>query len=133
MMETKDFMSGLVGLVIFLLGLFPLLNRFGVGPEWMALKFLPLTIVSWIVAVAALYLVINSIIELTNSNAVGWVSVIIAFAALAIGLLPILGGFGIGPDLFKLEFLKGFGPILYNLVFIAEGLFLMVAMFAMEM
>ncbi|MBI5397838.1 hypothetical protein HZB03_00075 [Candidatus Woesearchaeota archaeon] len=133
MMEAKDFASGFVGLVIFALGLLPLLNRLGVGPEWMAIKFLPLTIVSWIVAVAALYLVINSIIELTNSNAIGWISVIVAFVALAIGLLPILGGFGIGPDFFNLEFLKGFGQILYNVIFIAEGLFLMVAMFAMEM
>lgn len=133
MMEAKDFMSGFVGLVIFLLGLFPLLNRFGVGPDWFALKFLPLTVISWVVAVAALYLVINSVIELTNSNAIGWMSVIVAVLALTIGVLPILAGFGVGPDFFKLEFLKGLGAVLYNIVFIAEGLFLMVAMFAMEM
>jgi hypothetical protein len=133
MMEPSDYISGLVGAVIFALGLLPLLNRFGIGPDWMGLKFLPLTIMSWIIAVAALYLVVNSITELTNSNAIGWVSIIVAFVALCIGILPILGGFGIGPEFFKLEFLKSFGTLLYNVVFIAEGLFLIIAMFAMEM
>jgi hypothetical protein len=133
MMEPSDYISGLVGAIIFALGLLPLLNKFGIGPDFFKLDFLPLTILSWIIAVAAIYLVVNSITELTNSNAIGYASIAVALGALAIGVLPILAGFGIGPDFFKLEFLKGFGPILYNIVFMAEGLFLMIAMFAMEM
>ena len=133
MIEMKDFVSFIVGLVIFLMGLFPILNKVGIGPSFFKLSFLPVAIFGWIVAVAALYLVINSVIELTNSNAIGWVSIIIAFVALAVALLPILASFGIGPSFFNLSFLGGFGDMLFYIIFMAEGLFLMIAMVAMEM
>jgi hypothetical protein len=48
-------------------------------------------------------------------------------------VLPILFGFGIGPAFFKLDFLGSFTKYLYNIIFMAEGLFLMIAMVAMEM
>jgi len=34
MMEPKDWISGLVGLIILFFGLLPLLNRMGMGPAW---------------------------------------------------------------------------------------------------
>ena len=133
MMETKDFLSAFVGLVLFAGGVLPLLAKFKIGPAWFALKFLPVTIISWIVAVGALYLVINSVIEITNSASVGYLSILIAFVCLVIGVLPILAGFKIGPTWFALGFLKSIGPILYSIVMIAEGIFLMLAMIFMEM
>jgi hypothetical protein len=133
MIEAKDIISFIVGILLFALGLLPLLNSFGIGPAWMGMKFLPVTILSWIVAVGALYLVIDSVIEITNSSAVGFVSIIIAFVCLAIGVLPILHGFGIGPSFFALTFLGAVSKYLYHIVFMLEGLFLMIAMVAMEM
>ena len=132
MMETKDYISGFVGILIMALGLLPLLAKIGVGPSWFALQFLPISILSWIIAVAALYLVMNSVSEITNSNSLGYISILVAFVVLAIGVLPILASFGIGPAFFALGTLP-FMPIVYNVVFIIEGLFLFLAMFAMAL
>lgn len=134
MMEAKDIISFIVGALLFLLGLFPLLANFGIGPSWFDVwSFLPATIISWVIAVGALYLVIDSVIEITNSSAVGFVSIIVAFVCLVIGVLPLLASFGIGPSFFALGFLGGASAYIYNAVFMLEGLFLMIAMVAMEM
>ncbi|HII71260.1 TPA: hypothetical protein HA265_00720 [Candidatus Woesearchaeota archaeon] len=133
MIEFKDVLSFIVGLVLFVMGLFPVLAKFKIGPTWFSLSFLPVTIFGWIVAVGALYLVVNSIIEITNSNPIGFVSTIIAFVCLTLGVLPLLRGFGIGPEFFSLGFLGGLGSMLFYIVFMIEGLFLMIAMVAMEM
>ena len=134
MMEAKDILSFIAGILLFALGLFPLLSSFGIGPDWFNIwKFLPVAVLSWIVAVGALYLVIDSVIEITNSSSIGFVSIIIAFICLLIGVMPILHGFGIGPQFFALDFLGAFSNYLFNVVFMVEGLFLMIAMVAMEM
>ncbi|MBW2967684.1 hypothetical protein KY362_04305 [Candidatus Woesearchaeota archaeon] len=133
-MEAKDIVSLIVGMILFALGLLPLLNKFGIGPAWFDMfQFLPIAVFSWIVAVGALYLVINSIIEITNSSSFGFVSIILAFVCLVAGVLPILHGFGVGPEFFSLSFLGNASQYLYNAVFMIEGIFLMIAMFAMEM
>ena len=134
MIEAKDIISFIVGLLLFALGILPLLAGFGIGPAWFNLfEFLPVTIFSWIVAVGALYLVVDSMIEITNSSSIGFVSIIIAFVCLAVGVLPILHGFGIGPSFFSLAFLGAASKFIYNIIFMLEGLFLMIAMIAMEM
>jgi len=134
MIEAKDIVSFIVGAILFALGLLPLLSKLGVGPAWFNVwSFLPATIIAWVVAVGALYLVVDSVIEITNSSAVGFVSIIIAFICLLVGVLPILAGFGIGPSFFALGFLGPVTDYLFNIVFMLEGLFLMIAMIAMEM
>lgn len=120
MMEPKDWISGLVGLLILCLGLFPLLNARGIGPEWFALN-LPIKLLSWVVVIGGFYLIINSFIEITNSNVVGWVSFFIAAVVTVLGVLQVLG---------KIAWISG---IVFNIVFIIVGFFLMVATFAMEM
>ena len=124
MMQARDWVSGLIGAVIFLLGLFPLLGKF----EF--LNNLPVSLLTWVVAGAGLYLAMNSIIEITNSNVVGWWSFIIAIVVLVIGLLPLLHGFGIGPAWFEFSWLN---RTVYNIIFLLEGFFLMIATFAMEL
>ena len=124
MMQMRDWISGLTGAVIFLLGLLPLLGKF----EF--LNNLPVSLLTWIVAGAGLYLAVNSIIEITNSNIVGWWSFGVAIAVLVIGLLPLLHGFGIGPSWFEFNWLN---RTAYNIIFIVEGVFLMIATFAMEL
>ena len=120
MMEAKDWISGLVGILILGLGLLPLLNNFGIGPEWFALN-LPVKLLSWVVVVGGFYLIINSFIEITNSNVVGWASFFIAAAITVLGVLQVLG---------RITWISG---IVFNIVFILLGLFLAIATFAMEM
>ncbi len=120
MMEVKDWISGLVGAVILCLGLFPLLTSYGVGPAWFAFS-LPVKILSWVVVIGGFYLIINSFIEITNSNVVGWISFLIAAVITVLGVLQVLG---------KITWISG---MIFNIVFIILGLFLMIATFAMEM
>ena len=124
MMQMRDWISGLIGALIFLLGLMPVLGKFTF------LNNLPVSLLTWIVAGAGFYLMINSIIEITNSNIVGWWSFVIAITVLIIGLLPLLHSFGIGPAWFEFKWLSRTS---YNIIFIIEGFFLMIATFAMEL
>src|SRR3989338_4584954 len=105
MMEQKDWISGLVGAVIFCLGLFPLLNNMGMGPGWFAFNLLPVKLLSWVVVGAGFYLVINSFIEITNSNVVGWLSFLIAAIVTTLGILQVLG---------KIAWING---IFFNIIF----------------
>lgn len=120
MMEPKDWISGLVGALIFCLGLLPLLNARGIGPGWFGLN-LPIKLLSWVVVIGGFYLVINSFIEITNSNIVGWLSFFIAAIITVLGVLQVLG---------KITWISG---MVFNIIFIIIGLFLMIATFAMEM
>jgi len=130
MLTLKDWISFLVGALISLLGLLPILNRLNIGPSWFGLNFPPAAVFSFIVAGAGFYLLIESVIEITNSNVVGWISFLVASAVLIIGLLPTLARFGIGPSWFAFPWLS---PLFYHIIFVVEGFFLMIAMFAMEM
>ena len=120
MMEAKDWISGLVGLLILGLGLLPLLNSREIGPAWFGFS-LPVKLLSWVVVVGGFYLIINSFIEITNSNVVGWVSFLIAAIITVLGVLQVLG---------KIGWISG---IVFNIIFIVVGFFLIVATFAMEM
>ena len=87
-------------------------------------------IFTWIAAVGGFYLIINSIIEITNSNIVGGVSFFTALAITGIGILKLFGDAG------KLAGFLGMGwisPLIFQIIFLALGLFLMIATFAMEL
>ncbi|MFH1850309.1 MAG: hypothetical protein ABH879_09110 [archaeon] len=129
-METKDWISFLIGLVLTASGVLPLLNSFNIGPPIFALSFMPVQIFAYIAAGAGFYLMINSVIEISNSNAVGWISFLIALLILAAGALQVLNRFGIGMDWFALSWLS---HTIYYVLFILEGTFLMIACFAMEL
>ncbi|MBI2558661.1 hypothetical protein HYW20_05030 [Candidatus Woesearchaeota archaeon] len=120
----RDWISGAVGAAIFLLGLLPMMGYLTF------LNDLAPSILIWIVAGAGFYLAINSIIEITNSNIVGWWSFGVAIAVLIIGLFPVLHSFGIGPAWFEFNWLNRKA---YDVIFIIEGVFLMIATFAMEL
>ena len=124
MMQMRDWIAGAVGAVIFLLGFLPVIGVLGF------LDGLPMTVITWIVAIGGLWLVYAGIVEITNSNILGWWSFVVALIVLIVGLLPILYGFGIGPKFFEFAWL---GRAVYNIIFMIEGLFLMFATFAMEL
>lgn len=116
-MQARDWISGLVGIIVGLLGLLPMID-YGAF-----LKDLPPNILRWVVVVAGIYLILNSIIEITNSNVIGWWSFGVAVIAVTLGLLPTLPWFKFEP----------FSNTIYNVILIVEGVFLMIATFAMEL
>ena len=123
MMQIRDWVSGIIGALIFLLGLAPFLGFFNTD-------FVTLTIITWIISITGIILLQDSIVEIANSNIIGWTSLIIALVALVIGILPILNGFGIGPSFFGFPWIS---RTIYNVFFMIEGLFLMIATFAREL
>lgn len=132
-MEAKDYLSGLVGLVVLAAGLIPILESMNVV-NWGITAIIHSSAFSsaipYILAILGFYLAIESIIELTNSNHIGWLSFLIGVVIMATGLLPALQqSFGIGPGLFGLTL----PPLVYNIIFIVEGLFLLIAMWSMEL
>jgi len=123
MMQMRDWISGAVGAVVFLLGFLPLSGI-------MKLDFIGLAVIKWIAAIAGLYLMFNSIIEVTNSNVIGWFSFGIATVVFITGLFPVLHSMGIGPGFFELSWI---GRTAYNLILAIGGILLMIATFAMEL
>lgn len=130
MMEAKDWISFLVGVVVTAMGVMPLLKMVNIGPSWFALEMLPISIFAYIVAGLGFYLMVESVIEITNSNAIGWWSFAIALVVLAFGILQTLSRFGIGASWFSFSFIPA---IAYYVIFTIEGILLMIACFAMEM
>lgn len=132
MIEAKDWMSGLVGVIVLLAGLIPILERFttlNLGVSNLLSSSAVLAALPFILAILGFYLAIESVIELTNSNHIGWLSFLIGVAVMVIGILPALNSLGVGPGLFGVEL----PMIVYNVIFVVEGVFLMIAMFAMEL
>jgi len=132
MMEGKDFFSLIVGFIVLALGAVPLLEGmkvFNLGLTKILSGVLAANIAVYLVAGLGLYLAIESIIEITNSNSIGGFSLIIALLVTVLGLIPILSNFGILP--FNLPF--ALSQMVFQIIFIIEGLFLIIAGFAMEM
>lgn len=128
MMETKDFISFVIGALLFAFGLLPILSMLGYGPEWFDFG-IKTSLFAYIVAIAGFYLIIESFIEITNSNSIGWWSFLIAAVLMTVGILQVLASFSIGPTWFNFNIPE----IAYYMIFMIEGLFLMIAMFAMEL
>lgn len=131
MMEAKDWLSFLVGAIVAGFGALPILHtNFGIGPAFLAFDQVPVSIFAYLIAGFGFYLIINSFIEITNSNPVGWISFLLAAVIVAVGVLQILARLNMAPTVFKFEFIK---LIYYQIIFVIEGFFLMIACFAMEM
>ena len=129
MMQTRDWVSGIVGLLIFLLGLFPFLHSFGRGPGWWGFS-LPVALLGWVVAIGGFYLVVNSFIEITNSNIVGWASLIVAAVISLLGVFHVLGSIGKLSGFLAVQWIPG---VMFDITFMVLGLFLMIATVAMEL
>ena len=122
MMQMRDWVIGLIGVIVGALGFLSLV------------KILPFelsrTALIWIAAVGSLILLYAAIVEVTNSNILGTISLIVAGIAIIISILPLFTIFG------WLGAWAGFswvGETIYKLVIITEGIFLAVATFAMEL
>ena len=129
MMEPSDWIAGLVGAVVFCLGLFPLLGAIGKGPAWFAFQ-LPVALLAWIVMIGGFYLIVNAIIEITNSNILGWITGVVALIITVTGVLSVLGKAGKITGFFAMSWIS---PIFYYVIFVILGIFLMIATFARKL
>ena len=123
MMQARDWIVGFgAGAIVGGIGLLSLI------------KFLPFEIsriiLILIAAVGGLLLFYASIVEITNSNIMGTVSIIVAGIALIISILPALDSIG---WLGSWASFSWIGDTFYKLLLVIEGIFLVIATFAMEL
>ena len=122
-MQARDWIIGFVsGAIVGGIGLLSLI------------KFLPFeiskSVLIWIAAVGGLLLFYASIVEITNSNIMGTLSIIVSGIALVISILPALSSIG---WLGSWAAFVWIGDTFYKLLLILEGIFLIIATFAMEL
>ena len=105
--DTQSWPGLILGILILVMGIFPLLNQFGV------LKFnLPYSptgiVLEIILAVGGIYLIVLSCFE---DDFTKWTGIIMGLMVTALGILPLLGNFGITITIPFLAFL--YSPYLY--------------------
>lgn len=122
MMQMRDWIIGAIGIIIGALGLLSLL------------KILPFSLsrsaLVWIAAIGGIILLYAAIIEITNSNIMGTVSLVVGGIALILSLLPALHGINILGNWAAFSWV---GETFYKLILVIEGVFLAMATFAMEL
>lgn len=124
MHSIRHWISFFTGLLILLLGLLPLIGKAALlGP----MNSLPGTILAYILAFGGLFVIVDSFFEFSFHSGVGIATLIIGLLVFALGLLMVLGNHGVLS--FKIGFLT---TLIYNILFILEGLFLMIGCFIMD-
>jgi len=128
-MSFRDWISFFIGLVLFVIGLIPLLNKFGVLKFTLPDFMLGLigSIFFWIIAIAGTYIIIDGLIEPAGH---GLHKFLLALGLLfiIIGLIPIMNKFGV----IKLDIPFLANLVVYNIIITIEGLMLMTAGFTMR-
>ena len=117
-LDSKDIISLIIGILLFALGVLQLAG-ITFNYNWFTL------ILPYLLAVFGSYLLIESIIELSNSNLVGWTSFIVAILIMTLGIFNVTQRFGVASFVVIPSYV-------YHIVFILLGLFLVIATFAME-
>ncbi len=122
MHSVRHWISFFVGAIIFALGLLPLIGK---APVF--LDNVPGAVAMYIVAFGGLYIIVDSFFEFTFHSGVGISTLLIGLAVFALGLITILHS--MGKITFGISFLT---PVVYQILFMLEGLFLMMACFIMD-
>jgi len=123
----RSFPSLIAGLILCTLGSIPLLSQYGVinSPLPESLTGLLTNIALYIISAGGVYLLIDAFLEWGEK--IAWVTLVLSFVVLAIGIVPLLNQFKI------ISF--NLGPLsmtAYYIVFVLEGIFLVIAAFAMQ-
>ena len=113
MMQMRDWIIGLIGLSIGAVGLLSLMGYIPFE--------LSRTALLWIAAVGGIILLYAAVVEITNSNIMGTVSLIVALVSLLISLLPVLNSVGLFGNWASFSWL---GEVIYKVVLVVEGAFL---------
>ena len=112
--------SIILGLLMIALGSLPLLNQFGI----LGLNIsLPISVLTYILAGAGLFVLIDGFMEGFMETS-GKITMLVGFLILIGGLLMVLGSFGVLPFT-----VPAVGIMVYNVLFIIEGILLLVAGF----
>ncbi|MEK6947480.1 MAG: hypothetical protein AABX32_07785 [Nanoarchaeota archaeon] len=122
MMQMRDWVIGIIGVIVGAIGLLSLLKILPFGLSRGALV--------WIAAIAGIILAYAAIVEVTNSNVLGPISIIAAGVILIISLLPALNNMGF---LGSWAAFGWVGETFYKLILVVEGALMAIATFAMEL
>ncbi len=122
--DPKTVANLIVGFLILALGIIPLLNGWGVIGFTLPgfLSGIVMKIVHYIIAALGLWLLIDAFMEDSHMR---MITLLVALAVLAVGIIPLLNTFGVIG--FTIPFLT---VALYNIIFVIEGIFLIIAAFA---
>ncbi len=124
MHSVRHWISFFVGLLIFLLGLFPLIGKTAwLGP----LNSVVGQILVYILAFGGLFIIVDSFFEFTFHSGLGITTLLVGLVVFGLGLIVILNGMGVVS--FTIPFLS---EIVYYILFMLEGLFLMLGCFVMD-
>ncbi len=125
--EPKGWVALLVGLLVTAIGLVPLLGIFGILPSLLPKTILNLIpgIAIWLIPAIAILLLIDSIAWEDDAPRV--ISTIVAIVFLAVGIVEILHKFSMIS--FGVPFIT---DTIYYVLFVLEGVFLVLATFWME-
>lgn len=122
--DPKNWSALIIGFLLMALGILPILQNFKII-NWAG--FLTgswfMTIAPYLLAVGGIYLLIDSFMEDDNMRII---SIIVSILIIAVGVINALSAFKIIG--FSIPFI---GPMIYYSLFIIEGLFLIIAAFAM--
>lgn len=129
LMTARDWISFFVGVVLLVVGLIPLLNKWNVIGFGLPGFFSGLvgSIFFWIIAIAGIYIIIDGLIE-PAGHSLHIFLMILGLVFVIVGLIPILNKFGVIG--FNLGFLSNM--MVYNIIITLEGLMLMTAGFTMR-
>ena len=106
-----------LGIIISIIGILGILTGINI------LKFqmpLSINVLAWILALGGLYLIVTSVTEIGAKKVIG---LLVAFVALIIASMPILGQFGI------ISFSLGINLLVYYIPLTIEGIFLVMSAF----
>ena len=125
--DVLSWISLPLGLVLIALGLIPLMQTFNLI-TWGLPVFLSGLIgsfVPFIISIVAIYLIIEAFLE-DITDAMGIITAVVSLIVLALGIIVILGSFGVIG--FTIPFLS---MTLYNALFIILGILAIIAAFIM--
>jgi hypothetical protein len=123
-MYTKNVIAIIFGLIVFVLGVIPLLNFFKITSFGSGIVGFYSVLLSWILAIVGIYLIVDSFMEEYFWK---WVTGIIGFVIMTIGVLKSLSMIGI--QLVSLSFIP---PVGYYALLTIEGILLFIAGLAMR-
>ena len=122
MMQMRDWIIGAIGAAVAALGILSLLG--------IMFSDISKNVLVWVAVLAGIILLYAAIIEITNSNILGTISIIAAGIALIVSLLPALNSMGLLGEWAAFGWL---GAIFYKIALVVEGVLLAIATFAMEL
>jgi hypothetical protein len=125
MTDPKHWLALFIGIILIALGGIPLLSKWGLVDFNLPLSMLGVIegIALWIISAAGFYLLIDSFFE---EPGIRILSILVSLAVLAVGIIPLLHSFG--TIAFSIPFLS---TTIYYIVFVVEGIFLVIASFTM--